>query len=478
MLDNKKTKKSKGREYTPRYMVNIILDMANYIGENIFQKHVIDNSCGDGAFLCEIVNRYCEVAFKKGLALDALQAHLEKYIHGIEIDSVEQKKCLENINNVVKKYGITADVSWDIICADALTIDKYNGKMDFVLGNPPYVRVHNLDEAFDKAKNYSFAQEGMTDLYIVFYEIGINMLNENGVLGYISPSSFFNSLAGKYMRKYLVQKQLIEKLVDLKHFQAFSTTTYTTIMILNKNHKSKEMEYYEFDDINLKPYYIETLVPEDYYISKNFYFSAKENLSLLKKVFLNLEKCKVEVKNGYATLCDEVFVGDFYFKSKYLIPVIKASRGERKQIIYPYDKLGKLISSKELQKDEALYNYLLKNKEKLLKRSAEKKGESNWYAFGRSQAINDTYKKKILINTLLRTSADLKILSAPKGTGVYSGLYLIGEEKELSQIPALLKSEEFSTYISLLGKYKSGGYYTFSSKDIKAYLNYKLTQRG
>ena len=47
-------KKSKGRVYTPDYIVNNILDMANYFGDNIFEKHVIDNSCGDGAFICEI----------------------------------------------------------------------------------------------------------------------------------------------------------------------------------------------------------------------------------------------------------------------------------------------------------------------------------------------------------------------------------------------------------------------------------------
>lgn len=478
MPNNKNAKKSKGRVYTPDYIVSNILDMAHYIGDNIFEKHVIDNSCGDGAFLCEIIERYCNIALKKGLTLDALQAHLEKYIHGIEIEPVEHKKCLENANNTVKKYGITRDVSWDIICADTLTIDKYNDKMDFVLGNPPYVRVHNLCESFDVAKKFSFAQNGMTDLYIVFYEIGLKMLNQNGVLGYITPSSFFNSLAGSYMRKYLVQENLIEKLVDLKHFQAFNATTYTTIVILNKQHISKELEYYQFDEKNLIPYYVETLVPDDYYISKNFYFSTKENLSLLKKVFFNIEHCQIEVKNGYATLCDDVFINSFNFNSKYIIPVVKASRGEKKQIIYPYDKFGKLMPKSDLEKEEEIYSYLLKNKEKLLKRSAENKTDSQWYAFGRSQAINDTYKNKISINVLLRTSEDLKITPAPAGTGIYGGLYLVGSEKELEQIPVLLKSKEFSTYISLLGKYKSGGYYTFSSKDVKAYLDYKLAYNG
>lgn len=60
-----------------------------------------------------------------------------------------------------------------------------------MLGNPPYVRVHNLGESFDEIKTYACAQNGMTDLFIVFYELGIRMLNATGVLGYgqgvISP---------------------------------------------------------------------------------------------------------------------------------------------------------------------------------------------------------------------------------------------------------------------------------------------------
>lgn len=34
------------------------------------------------------------------------------------------------------------------------------------------------------------------------------------------------------------------------------------------------------------------------------------------------------------------------------------------------------------------------------------------------------------------------------------------------------KTEEFLNYVKALKKYKSGGYYTFSSKDLENYLNW------
>lgn len=467
--------KSNGRFYTPNYIVKNILDMSGYYDENILCKNVIDNSCGDGAFLTEIVNRYCEISSKKKISKDLIKQELETYIHGIELDANEHKKCIENINKITACYGIE-NVKWDIRCGDTLLIHDFDNKMDFVLGNPPYIRVHNLGGIFDSIKKYSFAQSGMTDLYIVFYEIGLKMLNPNGILGYITPSSFFNSVAGSYMRKYFVENNLIQKIVDLKHFQAFSAMTYTTIVILNKQNKKSSIDYYNFDEKNLIPYYVDTLTKDDYYISNNFYFSQKENLEMLKKVFLNLGHCDIEVKNGYATLCDNVFINKFNFQSKYILPIIKASKGIKKTMIYPYDKFANLISEEELKTETELYEYLLSNKEILLKRSSEK--GTNWYSFGRSQALKDTYKDKIAINNLIRTKNDLKLISAPSGTGVYSGLYLIGKNLSIDLAKEILVTEEFAIYISLLGKYKSGGFYTFSSKDVKLYLDYKLAYNG
>lgn len=473
--ENITTEKANGRVYTPDYIVKNILDLAGYYEENILKKHVIDNSCGDGAFLVEIVDRYCKQSLKLGVDKLSIANELGEYIHGIEIDKEEHKKCLSNVDAVIKKYNIK-NVSWDILCDNTLNVHKYDNKMDFVLGNPPYIRVHNLGDSFDNIKKYTFAQNGMTDLYIVFYEIGLKMLNKNGVLGYITPSSFFNSVAGNYMREIFVKNNYLAKVVDLKHFQAFNAMTYTTIVILKKFKEDNTIKYYEFDEKNLIPFYVETLTTDDFYISKNFYFSNKQNLKMLKKIFFNLGHCDVFVKNGFATLCDNVFINKFNFNSQYIIPVIKASKGIKKSIIYPYDKNANLISEDILKQDQELYSYLQLHKDKLLKRSNENKNQ--WYAFGRSQAINDTFSDKLAINSLIKTTKDIKLTNAPSGTGVYSGLYLMSKTIPIEKIKETILSQEFVDYVSLLSKYKSGGYYTFSSKDLKAYLDYKLAYYG
>ena len=469
--------KSNGRFYTPQDIVNNVLDLSGYYGAKILKKHVIDNSCGDGAFLIEITRRYCENAIQAGISKDETALQLVHYIHGIEIDPVECNQCVMNVSRVAAEYGIY-NVQWDIRCSDAMDVREYDGKMDYVLGNPPYIRVHNAGKVIDKIKKFSFAQNGMVDVFIVFYELGLNMLKKDGVLGYITPNSFFSSIAGESMRKYFIQHNLIEKIVDLKHFQAFSTTTYTTIVVLKNGKQEETVSYYCYDEKRRRPQYVDSLVPDEFFIGQNFYFSNKNNLKLLRRILNNSKQCNISVKNGYAKLCDDDFVGDFDFSSDYLIPVIKASTGKTKRILYPYDKNSNLVSEQELQRDGNVYKYLIDHKGQLLKRSGECKKSSSWYAFGRSQAINDTFRDKLTINTLVRTSEDLKMIYAPAGTGVYSGLYMIGDPDNIEKAKKALFTDEFTAYISLLGKYRSGGYYTFSSKDIKAFLDYKLAYNG
>lgn len=468
--------KRNGRVYSPDYIVKNILDLSDYCGEKILKKHVIDNSCGDGAFLCEIVKRYCEVALKNKIENEVLKSDLHTYIHGIELEKAEYEKCIYKLDALVLGYGIS-DIQWDITRENALSVNKFDGKMDFVLGNPPYVRIHNFGESFDEIKSFSFTQKGMSDLYLAFYEIGIKMLNPEGTLGYITPSSFFNSIAGAPLRKKLIGDNLLSDVVDLGHFQPFRSSTYTAISILKKNKTKNTVSYFEYSAKTLAPCFIDELSTDDYYIAGKFYFAKKENLSLLKNVFHNVGHCNILVKNGYATLCDDVFVRDFSFESDHIIPAVKASTGSIKKILYPYDRNAKLISLSELKRDTAAYSYLTEHKKELTDRDAEQSDSNKWYAFGRSQALKDTYENKLSINALLRTKDDWKIIPAPKGVGVFGGLYIVGNDADFPLIIEALTSDDFISFIKLLGKYKRGGYYTFSSKDVQCFLDYKLTPK-
>lgn len=462
--------KHKGKIFTPDYLAEVILNQGHYTIGNISKKHVIDNSCGDGQFMIQIVNRYCQDFLKENSDLNQLKQELQTYIHAIEIEEEELLVCRSRCDAVALMYGIQ-NVNWDFYCEDALKSNRFLGKMDYVVGNPPYVRVHNLDDDFDSVKEFSFAQQGMTDLFIVFYEIGIRMLNDAGILCYITPSSFFTSVAGNKMREFFANNKLLESVCDLKHYQPFNATTYTTIICLNKNKAFESVKYYEFNAKDLEQIFVDELAVSDYYFNGSFYFSTNKDIELLKQIIMCKKTSDISVKNGYATLADKVFIHDFAFESKYIIPVLKASTGKWSKIFFPYDRHNKLIPENEISKDKQLYDYLCSMKSSLKETTSQ---SENWYGFGRSQAIADTFKNKISINALIRDTKDLKLIDVPCNCGVYSGLYIISDTISFDLIKKVLLDMDFGKYIALLAKYKSGGYYTFSSKDVKAYLDYKL----
>lgn len=89
---DEKTKKT-GQVFTPRYIVEEILDYAGYRGDTILQKHIIDNSCGDGAFLTVAVALYCTAANNAGITSSELKFQLETFFHGIDREKAAFEDC-------------------------------------------------------------------------------------------------------------------------------------------------------------------------------------------------------------------------------------------------------------------------------------------------------------------------------------------------------------------------------------------------
>lgn len=470
------TVKNSGQVFTPDFLVSNILDYVGYTDGNILQKHVIDNSFGDGAFLCCIVDRYCKDYITQNESILGLKDDLEKYIHGIEIDTIAYDKCLVNLDTIVSMFGIQ-DVKWNILNCNALSVSVFDNMMDFVIGNPPYVRVHNLGLNYEDVKSFSFGKDGMTDIYLVFYELGLRMLNKNGKLCYITPSSWLSSLAGTNMRNYIIKHKNLISLIDLGHYQPFEgAITYTMIALFDKQKTYGYIDYYVYSEKHKSKVYVDTIPYEDMLIDGKFYIGRRKELSMLKLIkTTNTNSKSVKVKNGFATLADKVFIKNVPFE-KFTIPILKASTGKWERGFFPYDTNGKPLSKEELFSYPEIAEYLTKHKTDLLKKQTELQNP-NWYLYGRTQAIKDVYIKKYSINTIIKSVETIKLIEVPSGQGVYSGLYIL-TDIPFEVLESIIRSDEFIGYLKILKHYKSGGYYTYTSKDLEQFINYKLSLDG
>ena len=450
--------------------MNCILDVAGYCNGNISRRHVIDNSCGDGAFLVEIVRRYCVDYLGHCSDKHVLAKQLSKYIHGIELDSEHHATCIARLNHIVREYGVDG-VEWDIINDNTLNVHRFDNRMDFVVGNPPYVRVHNLDTNYENVKKYGFASGGMTDLYLVFFQIGFKMMSPNGKLCYITPSSWINSVAGDNFRHYIAANKNLMRLIDLQHFQAFeAATTYTMISLFNAEGNCAKFSYEIFDEVRKTPEPIDYLSIDDILFGNSFILGSQQQLAIFGEIVNHLGNKYAVVKNGFATLADNIFIADsFPFKSN-IIPIIKASTGKWRKAIYPYDKSGTPLPFDELSQDVG--QYLMQNRGALLK-GKDAQSAPTWYLYGRTQALRDVSKEKWSINQVIRGIESVKLNKVPSGSGLYSGLYIMTNASEIILREALI-CDDFINYITMLKKYKSGGYYTFNSRDLECFLNYKI----
>ena len=474
--------------YTPSKVVNFILDNVGFNNKcGIDRKHIIDNSCGNGNFLVEIVKRI----FQFIPNID--REYLEIYVHGIEIDELAYNEAINRLNKIATEHNIS-NIKWDVRNSNALAITDFDDCMDYVVGNPPYCNVHHMSkENYDLLKTkFFFCSDGMTDLYIGFFEKGIQMLKSNGILGYITPNSWLTSKAGYWLRDHLYSHNSLQKIYNFDTDKLFNdATTFTCITIIDNNRSFDDdnivVYHGNFNDLSDNKQHCSVVDKHDIYVSEKILTNLKDDVirHIIGYEIKDYDK-RFIVKNGLATLKDKLFVinpndkdtnVDIYVElyCNEIIDCVKASKGEFKYIIYPYDDSGKPLS----------YDNLCLYVRSLLKRRAERLDidmtQENWYLYGRTQAIKDVNKYRVSCNNLIRDKNDVILRELPANTAVYSGFYIIRngmpqnrEEMKLlyHQVEDALKTNLFANYVKSIGKSKNGGYYTFSTKDLEQFLNY------
>ncbi|GAK60573.1 hypothetical protein U27_00470 [Candidatus Vecturithrix granuli] len=189
------------------------------------------------------------------------------------------------------------------------------GGFDAVIGNPPYIRIQTLKEwiplevEFYKRK-YVAASKGNYDIYVVFVECGLGLLNLSGKLGFILPSKFLSTDYGLPLRNLLSSQRVVERIVDFGHEQVFqNATTYTCLLFLAKT-QPKEFSY-----INVSPHKLFEVSQSQQISSQSidntqWVFVSNQGNVLLQKLsaksqpFIHLFS---EMSRGISTGADDIF---------------------------------------------------------------------------------------------------------------------------------------------------------------------------
>jgi adenine-specific DNA-methyltransferase len=105
---------------------------------------------------------------------------------------------------------------------------------DIVIGNPPYVSIGNMESSHKNALKTAFPDvaSGRADLYVYFYQKGLNLLREGGRLAYITPNKFMRAGYGEKLRGVLSSKTRLEMLADFGNLPVFDAILSPFIVMM------------------------------------------------------------------------------------------------------------------------------------------------------------------------------------------------------------------------------------------------------
>lgn len=461
--------------FTPEKYVNYMLDLAGY-NENLYGKKILENSFGEGNFLVAIIDRYIIDCRKHNFSDDNIMDGLSKDIYGFEIDEEVYNNCIERIKNLLKKHGLYYK-NMNLVNEDSL-VSKLN-EFDYVIGNPPYISYKELDcdERVRISELFESCKKGKFDYFYAFIEKSISSLKEGGCLVYIIPNSIFKNVFGKQLRNIIMDNGLIEVVdnFDEKVFENANVSPSVIKVIKGYSGTIKYSDSYSKTDKIFSRKYISS---QDKWVFKDG-FEPLDKQELLGNKYI--------IGNSIATLFNNAFVikqwvdfNDDYIKvNDYLIEKellrVGASpkyliHNKKELIIFPYrysnDKLIRYTKEEFESKFPEGTKYLLQFKKELDKRDSD--NNSLWFEYGRSQALKNMNKPKLLLSILVTN--EVKTFYLEKDVIPYSGIYIsINSKKEYDKLKKELCSNRFLNYIVSIGVKTEGNSRRITCTDLKRY---------
>ncbi len=163
-----------------------------------------------------------------------------------EADKKTREKKIVKLNNEIDKLKAEiADIEsgriyrnsleWRFEFPEVLNDDGDFFGFDVVIGNPPYIRQEEIKELKPTLQQNYQCYTGVADLFVYFYELGLNLLKAKGHLTFICSNKYFRAGYGEKLRKFLTDSSIIHNLIDFGDYPIFDEAiAYPSIITLSK----------------------------------------------------------------------------------------------------------------------------------------------------------------------------------------------------------------------------------------------------
>ena len=486
--------------FTQTWVVNLILDLAGYTPDrDLASMTLVEPSCGTGAFLTAVVDRLVESARQSGTDLTTVGATAVRAYDVAGRNVEDAQKVVVKRLRVAGYSAAAADAlarAW-VQTGDFLLQDDERGVADFVVGNPPYIRLEAVPRRLMAPYRERYVtMRGRSDIYVGFMERSLQLLRPSGVLGFICPDRWMRNQYGADLRELIAASHAVETVIAMDGANAFDqdVSAYPAIVVVRHaaqgpaNIVAANQLFGERDAVQLaewarspksRPLATSAFKAsrlDHWFVGRDLWpTGSPAQLSLVAELearFPPLEDpmTGTTVGVGVATGADEVFIVDdpSVVEADRLLPLVRPDdiklgsvewRGHH--LVNPWDESGLV----DLARYPRLKNYFEEHAEALKARHISRKYPARWYRTIDRVTPSLQQQPKLLL-------PDIKAKSHPVlDDGDYyphhNLCFVVSESWDLDVLGGLLLSDVTNLLVGAYCVRMRGGWYRFQPQYLR-----------
>ncbi|MBS1848598.1 MAG: Eco57I restriction-modification methylase domain-containing protein [Actinobacteria bacterium] len=488
-----------GEVFTRRWIVELILDLVGYTADRDLAGSVlVEPSCGAGAFLVPVVERLVASAVAHGHDFGSLRAAIRAF----DLVDTNAIRSREAVATTLVGLGVDLDVAmtladtW-VIEGDFLRHGHVDGTADFVVGNPPYIRLEDVPRAtMDDYRRICRTMRGRADIYVGFIERGLQLLNPDGVLGFICADRWMRNQYGADLRELVAAEYAVDTVIAMHDVDAFedAVSAYPAITVFRKARQRTAVAAdarSTFDEQagsrltswirhgshgSLDEGSFEATRVNGWFTGRDLWPAGSPGqlalIADLESRFAPLESTATgtRVGIGVATGCDDVYItnnADIVEHDR-LLPVLRAqdiatgmTRWSGDYLVNPWDG-GRLV---DLGSYPRLAAYLEDNQRRLRGRHIAKKRPTAWYRTIDRVSEGLTERPKLLLPDI--KAAAHPVLDAGGHYPHHNLYYVISDAWDLEVLGGILLSDVANLFVGTYCVKMRGGTYRFQAQYIR-----------
>ncbi len=397
-----------GLVLTKPHIVELILNLAGYEAhKDLAEERLLEPACGHGAFLVPAVERLAKSAVDRGRPFGSLADSISAF----DIDEDHVATTRSAVAEVLVRNGARPSVARELaekwIRQGDFLLTSIDGQFDFIVGNPPYIRIEQLSALIQA--EYRTRYETLfdrADLYVAFIERALRLLGPKGLLAYICADRWTLNRYGAPLRELITREFSVRAYVDLHGTSPFESDViaYPSIFVIGREKLSEPTRLIALTNATpeeccaipshangvstTSPGVTTQLYREWFSGGEPWILSSPEQLAalrLLESRFPPLEADgKTFVRIGIATGNDKVFIvpSDADIEPDRLVPLVMRAdiqngrvTNSRRSVINTYAAKGIV----DLHDYPRLSKYFSANEERIRARHIAQKCDFGWF---------------------------------------------------------------------------------------------------